>query len=185
MRPPVCSVSFRSHHINIMIIKSSKKRLIIPEKNGFGVYSMLFHVCLQHRRHGAVKNADLLSVQCRRLDGYVFIDVMLDEIVCLIAHRGVRISYDFLTVLSPGETRKKIYIAVQQLLVQVPEFTVHIIIMPSGILREFLIILVSVPGFHGSLLSAFLENLVFIIAYTDSIAPGIRNRSSYRNHCSG
>ena len=168
MRPSVCPVSLRGHNVNVMVVKSVKKGLIVPEKNDFSLYLMLLQIRLQHTRHCTVEDADLFPVQRRGGDGYILIGVMLNEVICLIAHSRVRIPYDLLTILPPGKTREEIYIAVQKHLVQVSEFAVNIVILPSGILRELLIVLISIARFDSSLPCAFLENLVFIIAYADS-----------------
>ena len=119
--------------------------------------------------HRAFKNADSLAVQCRRIHRDGFVGIVFDQTVDFIAHRRIRITDERFAFFLPCQTGQKIDLAVQKHLIQITEITIDILVSPTGVFREFLIILISVSGLDGARLCAFLEHFVLIVADADRL----------------
>ena len=95
---------------------------------------------------------------------------MLYEAVCLIAHRGIRVADQVLTVFSPGKSCKKIYVAVKEHLVKISEISIHILITPAGVFRKLLIILVGITFLNRAFRSSLLEYFILVVAHAHKLA---------------
>ena len=95
---------------------------------------------------------------------------MFHKTVRLVAHRGIRITYEIFSVLAECQSGEKIDLAVQEHLVKIAEFPVNIFVVPSGIFRELLIVFIGIPGLDRTFLRTLLENLILVIADAHLVA---------------
>ena len=89
---------------------------------------------------------------------------MLYQVVGLIAHRQIRVTYKLFAFFFIRKTGKYVYIAIQQLLIQFAEVAVYILIMPAGILGQLLIVLIGIAGLDSTLFGPLLKHFILIIA---------------------
>ena len=162
----VRAVTFGRQYIDLMLVECLEQRLVIPELDHFGLDRVFIQESLQHLDHRAVEHADLPSVQARKAERDIGVRIVLDQAVRLIAHRGVRIADEILAVFPVCKSREKIYLAVQEHLVEIAEFTVNVFIAPACIFRKLLVVFICVSGLYRTFLRAFLENLILIVSDT-------------------
>ena len=110
---------------------------------------------------------------------------MFYEVIGLITHSRIRITYKRFAFLFPCKTGKYIYIAVQQFLIQVTEIAVYILVIPPGILGQLLIVFIGIASLDGTLFGAFLEHFILVIAHPNCYAIIINSKSLSRKQYPG
>ena len=163
----VGAVSFRGEQIQLPRFKILKQRGIVIIHTDFGRDVMLLQVPVQRIHHRAVQHADLSVLKGSRIDGYIIVGDVPDQVVGLIAHRQFRVADQVRPLFPVGKSRQQIDLAVQEHLIKIAEFSVYILIFPAGVLGDLPIVLIGIALLDRAFRSAFLEHLIFVIADPD------------------
>ena len=167
MLSSVSAVAFRGQHVHVMGVKSAEQMRIIRKSNNFRCHLMFIQILVQHADHGAVQHADPAPVHGCGIGCYIRVSVMLHEIIRFSAHDSLWVSDQGCPVFTPRQAGKEIDLPVQEHLIQFAESPVNIFIIPAGIFGELPVVFIGVARLDRAFLSAFLEDLVFIVAYAD------------------
>ena len=178
MGAPVGAVALGGQHVDLLAVEGLEQRRVIPEENDLRLDAVFLEERAQHGGHRAVQHADPPAVQRGGVGGQRLVRVVGDQVEALVAHGRVRIADQRLPVLPPGQPGQEVDPAVQQHLVQVAEFAVHILIPPAGVLRQLLVVFVGIACLDGALPGPLLEHLVFIVPDADQPVLGIRRESA-------
>ena len=113
----VGTVPFCCKHIHLIIVEGLEERIIIIEKHDLCLHAVILQERFKRVRHGAVQHTDALSFQRRGIDGDALIGDVLYQVVGLITHRRIRVTYKFFALFFPRKTGKYVNIAIQQFLI--------------------------------------------------------------------
>ena len=113
----VGAVPFCRQYIHLIVVEGLEERIIIIEKHDFSTHAVILQERFKRVRHGAVQHTDALSFQRRGIDGDALIGDVLYQVVGLITHRRIRVTYKFFALFFPRKTGKYVNIAIQQFLI--------------------------------------------------------------------
>ena len=173
MLSSMSTITFRRKYIYVMRIKGREQMRIVRISDNFRVHMIVIKIPVQNTKHCAVQYTDSAPAHSNRVGRNIHILIVLDKVIRLTAHYGIRITDQPGPVFLPCKACKQINLAIEKHLIELAKTTVHILIFPACVFGHFPIVFVGVACLDCTLPCSFLKHFVLVIAHTNGVRFGI------------